>query len=100
MVKETREQAIARWNGENQERMAKAVNESKGVHPKIVQAFKDAQPGDLVYLPDPDKEDIGKFSKEKFWLHREKGLGELTTKSHPFDIRNNRNRKFPKIKRF
>lgn len=46
------------------------------------------------------EEKVGIYSKDKYWLHRETGLGQLTTKNHPFDITNTRNRKFPKIKRF
>lgn len=42
------------------------------------------------FYPYVEEKEAGKFSKDKYWLHK--------LKSHPFDIRNNRNRKFPKLK--
>ena len=55
--------------------------------------------GSFYPYVEPIEEEAGKFSEDKYWIHKQKAWGQLTTKSHPFDIRNNRNRKFPKLKK-
>ena len=41
-------------------------------------------------MRDRGEKEIGHYEKENYWTHK--------LKKHPFDIRNNRNRKFPKLK--